>query len=808
MSRRRFSLWALLAVGAAVAASAGLAGVAYAHALLLRSVPAANAEMSQPPPAIEMWFTETLEPSFSTARLIDSSGAEVDTGTVLVDSADGTHMTLPVGQLGPGIYTVAWQTLSQVDGHEWYGSFPFTVLNPDGSKPSGTAAGTGQAGRGELPTPPEVGFRWLALLGAMLLLGAPLFRVLAGPENGRGRPEERALAARLTPLATMAVAAAVALLVVGNGGQLLVQALRLGGLGQLPKVVLDTHTGAVSLARQALAVAALWVALALPLPAPLRGRQKLYRAVIGVVLAGLALLLAWSALPDDWLLLAGPLVVAGLAGALYARGRLWPALLALAIGGLAGYTASSHAAAVSGRGWAMFSDYVHLLAAGAWIGGLLLMPWLLWHERARAKQPEARLALWLLARRYSYLASFAVFVLGLSGLFNSLVQLPDPPSLWTTAYGRVLLLKLGVLGLALLLALLNNRLLHGRKQRTLEPAQVRGLQRQVAVEAGVALGLMLTVAVLVQTPAPRSLAAAFQPALPFNTTLTADDLFIHAQVTPNRVGANRFWLHLYHQAGTPVGEVQLVRLRFNYREAQLGQASVDLDALGRSTFQTEGAYLSQAGNWDVEVYVRRRGLDDALTQFSLNVPAPAGQTAASSTWLNPAPAIPGLVLAALALLGLGLAPLVWRKPLEAAGPRVSSAAMISGGVALVLALVMSAAGAPAWRDRLLAQAALTQTNPVADTAESRAQGLALYQANCLACHGPVGLGDGPLAVTLRPPPANLQVHMVPGVHTDGQIFEWITNGYPDSPMPAFKEVLSKQERWQVMNYIRTLTPPE
>jgi mono/diheme cytochrome c family protein/uncharacterized membrane protein len=451
-----------------------------------------------------------------------------------------------------------------------------------------------------------------------------------------------------------------------------------------------------------------------------------------------------------------------------------------------------------------------LLAAGAWIGGLLLLPALLWRLQHQTRTPEARLAIWQLARRYSYLASFSVFILGISGLFNSLVQLPDLPSLWTTAYGRVLLLKLAMLAGALGLALLNNRLLHTRKQRTLEPQQVRQLQRQVAVESAVALTLTLTVAVLVQTPAPRLMApaTAFQPQLPFNTTLSADDLFIHAQVSPNAVGDNRFWLHLYHPSGAPVAEVQLVRLRFNYRDAQLGQASVDLAPIGRATFQAEGAYLSQAGNWEVEVYIRRRGLDDALAQFPLTVPAPAGQVAAATPWENPVPAVPGLVLAAGVLVALGVAPMIWRRPLELLGPRVTSWAVGGGVGVLVLALALSAAAAPAWRDQILQQQALTRTNPIPNTAESRDQGRALYQANCLPCHGPVGLGDGPVAVTLRPPPANLQVHMVPGVHTDAQIFEWITNGYPNSPMPAFKDVLTEEQRWHVLNYIRTLVPPE
>jgi mono/diheme cytochrome c family protein/uncharacterized membrane protein len=438
------------------------------------------------------------------------------------------------------------------------------------------------------------------------------------------------------------------------------------------------------------------------------------------------------------------------------------------------------------------------------------MPWLLARQLALLKSVETRLALWHLARRYSYLASFSVFVLAVTGLFNSLIELPDLTSLWTTAYGLVLLAKLALVGVALFIALFNNRLLHGRRRAAPEPGHVPALQRQVAAESGVALLLMVAVAVLVQTPAPRYQAsvAAFQPPLPFNTTLSAGDFYVHAQVSPNAVGDNRFWLHLYHEAGNSVGEVQLVRLRFNYLDAPLGQASVDLEPLGRGTFQAEGAYLSQAGDWSVEIYVRRRGLDDVLANFNLNVPAPVGQTASAAPWSNPVPGVPGMLLAAGALLALGLAPMLWRRPLAAAGPRTYGAAVIGGLVLLVVALALTAAGAPVWRDQIAARQALTRTNPIPDTDESRTQGQALYQENCLPCHGPTGLGNGPVGLTLRPPPANLQVHMVPGVHTDAQIFEWITNGYPNSPMPAFKEVLTEDQRWHLLNYIRTLVPPE
>jgi copper transport protein len=98
-------------------------------------------------------------------------------------------------------------------------------------------------------------------------------------------------------------------------------------------------------------------------------------------------------------------------------------------------------------------------------------------------------------------------------------------------------------------------------------------------------------------------------------------------------------------------------------------------------------------------------------------------------------------------------------------------------------------------------------NPVPATADSLQQGADLYQIHCLPCHGIDGRGDGPAGLRMNPPPADLTVHTVPGVHPDGQLFEWITNGYPGSVMPAFDEILTEAERWHLVNFIRTLGTP-
>ncbi len=98
-------------------------------------------------------------------------------------------------------------------------------------------------------------------------------------------------------------------------------------------------------------------------------------------------------------------------------------------------------------------------------------------------------------------------------------------------------------------------------------------------------------------------------------------------------------------------------------------------------------------------------------------------------------------------------------------------------------------------------------NPLTPNEQTRAAGKLLYQANCAVCHGTTGQGNGPAAIGLRPAPGDFTQHMQPGKHTDGQIYLWIRDGYPQSAMPVWGQRLTEEQIWQLVTYLRTFAQP-
>lgn len=96
-------------------------------------------------------------------------------------------------------------------------------------------------------------------------------------------------------------------------------------------------------------------------------------------------------------------------------------------------------------------------------------------------------------------------------------------------------------------------------------------------------------------------------------------------------------------------------------------------------------------------------------------------------------------------------------------------------------------------------------NPIEADEVSIERGKLLYAVNCAQCHGADGSGNGPIAPFLEnKKPANLQSDATQA-KSDGTLFLTISNGVPQA-MPALNENLTVRERWDVVNYMRTLAP--
>ena len=179
-----------------------------------------------------------------------------------------------------------------------------------------------------------------------------------------------------------------------------------------------------------------------------RAQQRLIFSAAVVYESVLLLLVVLAGLQGEVAIAAIALVVSAAALAVTWRAHRptpptqpWGMVLVLGAIALLTFSVGSHASAAPGSVWAILLDYVHLLAAAAWIGGLVLLPILIAQLR-RSGRPIDHAALWAIVRRYSYLASFAVFVLIVTGVFNSLIELPNLDSsvhvdLWPRALDQV-----------------------------------------------------------------------------------------------------------------------------------------------------------------------------------------------------------------------------------------------------------------------------------------------------------------------------------------------------------------------------------
>jgi copper transport protein len=430
---------------------------ASAHAILLRSSPAAGAELRAPPTVIGAGFSEPLSRQLSSLTVSGPGGSGI-AGVLKTPGAVGLSFR-PRERLVRGVYEVRWHSVSADDGHALDGAYYFGV---------GTAA---PAGASSSQADPLAGAGWLRVLlraafdAALLLFCGGVFsaallsrgREPAAwllPDRGEGsidanRPSRAALLWQRTVwvgVAALLAGIADAVVDAANAGQ---------GLSAhaLDAYLLSDLTGEARIA--------MLVALALAIA-----------------------IAAWRA---------------------PARASFF-AVLALAALGVSG-----HANSADPRGLAIAVDVAHLLAAAVWVGGIAQIAWA-WLPRLRGLDAPARRA--LLERvlpRFGRVALPAFLAVVVAGLANAIIQLGSVPALWNESYGRVLIVKMALVGAIALASYTHALRIRPRLLRASPPSDdtlERRHWRLLGVESLLGAGVVLAGVLLIAYPPPSRIPAA------------------------------------------------------------------------------------------------------------------------------------------------------------------------------------------------------------------------------------------------------------------------------------------------------------
>jgi len=132
------------------------------------------------------------------------------------------------------------------------------------------------------------------------------------------------------------------------------------------------------------------------------------------------------------------------------------------------------------------------------------------------------------------------------------------------------------------------------------------------------------------------------------------------------------------------------------------------------------------------------------------------------------------------------------------------ASMAAPQRAVVVAAGLVGTGVALWSLSVPAYPDTYRRSTVPYLTVSISEGRKHFERQCTACHGQGGLGDGPAGKGLPKPPANLsEPHTA--LHTAGDMYWWLQHGIEPGGMPGFADVLSDEDRWDVINFLRAFS---
>jgi copper transport protein len=542
---------------------------ALAHARLVRSSPEDGAVLSESPREVHLWFDEAIAVRLSSARWLDANGRPAGEVSLRADPANPNLVIVTLPQASPGVYSLAWKVLSDVDSHTTQGTLVFGINQ--------ALEGVARPAEAEVASPTEAVLNTLNYLTLAVVIGALLVGGVILRQSSFNPDDQPVLAsARRRAMRVGLVAAGLALVV--GAGALAWRLDNLEGIGW--GELLAARFGVLWLAQEGLLIILL----------------------LAVVAARRGLGWGW---PSAWIAVA---------------------LLALVHG------LNSHAAALSTHtALAVTVSAAHLIVAGAWVGSLIVMLITLWPLLFSKQAADRNVAVvgW---RQFGGLAALSVGLLAATGLYNAARQVASLDAWIVTGYGQALAGKtLAFLGVGLA-GLINSASLHPRVAgviRTLlrRPANAAASQRRalpivLLIEAGLGLAVFGLTGWLAASPPARGPEFVARPAgekSPASFTQPAEDLLINFAVRPNQVGPNLISIGAFNTRRPAPAETLRVMLRLTYQDQDLGTQTLIAEPEGDDRYRINTTALGVSGAWRAQVVVRRNGLEDSLAEFDWRV---------------------------------------------------------------------------------------------------------------------------------------------------------------------------------------------
>jgi copper transport protein len=555
----------VLTLAAAAAAAFVLPAAAWAHAALLQTTPVASRIVNLAPRQVVMRFSEPVEPRFAVVSVTDPAARRVTAGPPRRSPADADTLIVPLKRLGEGWYLVWWRVIS-VDGHPVRGAFTFAVGPNPGPAPQFVIPSTSETAA----TPRLVAARWVAFIATMSAIGLFVLRMLVA----------RPLVLRVsgTRLRWVSVAFGVA---------------AAAALIAIPVYAL--------LSTAEFALRSFWAFGAL---LPLLRKSAFGRSWIDLELVFALFVLAaaiaiWLDRPERR--------IRSVAALMALIGALTAAVATLVVPGVAG-----HAGQTSPRALSLTLDAAHLAAGSVWIGGLIGLVVL------AASLPAARRVAGLVVSvpRFSNLALASVVLLVGTGIGESLQHLPTFASLWQTSYGKALLVKIALLGLAILLAAVNllrtvPRFRASAQRPELGPSAASLLRRLVTTEMVVA-GAILAAAVLSSlAPPSKALASANKAAArvgpgAVDRVVEQSGYRLAFRFSPNRAAVPNTFQVRIDRDGRPVTGAD-VSVGFTMLDMEMGRQAYRLTETAPGTYSRAAPALVMVGHWGLGFRIEPRG---------------------------------------------------------------------------------------------------------------------------------------------------------------------------------------------------------